>query len=264
MKSSLYFLFVVCVALTIASCKSVKLPSSISDKAAIKYTIQGEEGTNGSAVAYIPERKQYVCVIAGNVSYPLEIFDATGKSIANGKAGVDSRGLWYNPNTKQIEGNGYDDTGIYSYSFSTSGEELRSNIEMLRNGMIQPNDQVVGVYDPDENEILYLEGDRVIRYSRSAFTRSGSLGLDIPSGSNVNETTLGYTGIPKAELCLLDHSKKELLFFDKATGNFTKSIALPASFVTDSWFRWSFANGRVWSYDVMSRTWTGYVVFKAK
>lgn len=264
MRNTILFTSMMALCLAFTSCSSVKLPSSITDKSTISYTIQGESGTNGSAVAYIPERKQYVCVIAGNATYPIEIFDASGKTIASGDAGVDSRGLWYNPSTKKVEGNGYDDAGIYTYSFSTSGDELRSNIEMLRNGMIQPNGQTVGAFDPDENEILYLEDDRVIRYSRSAFTRSGSLGLDIPNGSNINETTLGYTGIPKAEICLLDHAKKELLFFDKSNGNFTKSLALPASFVTDSWFRWSFANGRVWSYDANARTWTGYLVYKAK
>src|SRR5688572_18727949 len=68
------------------------------------YYVHGEGGANGLTVTYNNNNDYYYCVQAGNADFPLELFDGSGNMILSTTAKVDARGLWYNPQTKCLEG----------------------------------------------------------------------------------------------------------------------------------------------------------------
>jgi hypothetical protein len=112
---------------------------------AFSYEFQSAEGTNASAVTYIPQLKLYVTCIAGNADYPMEVFDANGKTITSIPCGMDLRGLWYNPGTRCLETNGYGDQGWFSMQIGGNGVPT-GEWSNIRTGQKQPNEQSVLSY----------------------------------------------------------------------------------------------------------------------
>src|SRR6266480_648241 len=80
----------------------------------ISYTYILTDGTNASGVAYNPNFDIYYAVIAGNSGFPYETFNSSGTSLHQTTAGFDFRGLWWNPNTGEVEGNGYFTNGLWT------------------------------------------------------------------------------------------------------------------------------------------------------
>ncbi|MGH2553518.1 MAG: hypothetical protein ACRDEB_07370, partial [Chitinophagaceae bacterium] len=56
-------------------------------------------GTRGAAVVWHPVQNKYYAAFAGNMGYPLAIFNAAGKRLSDEyqTTMVDMRGMWYNP-----------------------------------------------------------------------------------------------------------------------------------------------------------------------
>lgn len=121
-------------------------------------------GTRGASVAWHPVFKKYYACFAGNADYPLAVFDATGKRLSGENMTVllDTRGLWYNPATKLICGNGHGDLGWFSYMLDKTG--LPTDITMIRNNMHQPFAQSVGVFNTSDKQVLFLHGSQVYMY----------------------------------------------------------------------------------------------------
>src|SRR5688572_23830945 len=101
-------------------------------------------GTRGASVAWHPVFKKYYASMAGNAQYPLCIFDAAGKRISPDSlnAEADVRGLWYNADKKNIQGNAYDENGWFSYDHDAKG--MIREVQFLTEEMTQPNAQCVG------------------------------------------------------------------------------------------------------------------------
>src|SRR5262245_58419425 len=55
-------------------------------------------GTRGASIAWHPLQKKYYAAMAGNIAYPLCIFDVKGQRISpdSQSCNMDVRGLWYN------------------------------------------------------------------------------------------------------------------------------------------------------------------------
>lgn len=222
----------------------------------ITLTFTSDEGTNGSAVVWDSYRNIYYAVIAGNSAYPLESFSENGKPLQSGQTFVDVRGLWYNTKTKNLEGNGPGETGIFNIITNDTGLPETSNVIIA--GQFQPDYQSVGAFDSKKQLIYYYYDGMIYFYKRKAGKSAGSIEIrNCPKDfESINTTSLIFTGRKGEEFGLLDIDKKVYLFDLK--GNYKATIELPEDAITYKIFRFSFANGKVWLYDVDSRTWSGY------
>jgi gliding motility-associated-like protein len=229
----------------------------------ITYTFILTNGTNASGVAYNPNFDVYYALIAGNSGYPLETFAADATPLFQTETGFDSRGLWWNPLLGQLEANGFNAFGIHSFDLDANGFALNTGVNVFT-GLNQPDVQSCGDLDYDANEILYYDEGMVHRYDREDNSFLGSYALTgIPAPlTEINSTTIIYTGCPEHEIGILDYVNKRVYFFDKSDGSYTFTSQLPETTVTNSLFRFSFANNHVWLYDLATRTWSSFRVFE--
>src|SRR5438477_1321350 len=98
----------------------------------------------------------------------MAVFDATGKRLSDDDqtAMIDTRGLWYDPARKLICGNGHSDEGWFSYKLD--GKGILSDVDIITEGMNQPNEQSVGTYNPAGKTILYVYQSQVFMYNGDA------------------------------------------------------------------------------------------------
>jgi hypothetical protein len=227
-----------------------------------RYEMVQEDGNNGSAVAWNGQAKVYVAVIAGNESFPMEIFDAQGKAIAQSQAGWDWRGLWYNPLAGGFEGNAAGEGGWAT--FTLDREYLFSTIRTLREGQYQPDFQSVGAFDVKKNQVVFLDYsvDGLAMYSHKNPKKVKQLRLDFATSDlgNINSTTVGYTDHANYEFVLLDYSLGKLVFFNRS-GDETASAMLPDGAPLPDMFAFSFTNDRAFLYDKEARVWHAYKVW---
>lgn len=228
--------------------------NSYTAKKDMTLKFKGDDGTNASAVVWNPDKHVYYSVIAGNADFPLETFSQSGNVQYTGTAGVDSRGLWYNSSTAKLEGNGYGDVGYFSCNLNASGEPRSP--EVTYSGQNQPDGNSVAAFD-GKKLYYYYEG-KIYSYSTKGKTGKSFELKSLPAGTSVlNATTVVYTGRKGEEFGLLDYDAKRVYLVDKK-GNYKASVILPSSAVTHDMFRFSFANGKIWLYDVDTRSWTSY------
>jgi gliding motility-associated-like protein len=218
-------------------------------------------GTNASGVAYNPNFNIYYAGIAGNSGFPLETFDNVGNPLYQTNTGFDMRGLWWNFNLNQLESNGYNTFGVWSYDMNASGYALNTGTQVFT-GNNQPNAQSCGDYDCVNDEIIYYNSGVIMRRDRATNALIANLaitGLPVGTGS-INSYTIVYTDCLGHEYGILDYVNKRIYFIDKATGAYTAMSQLPVGTVTNSGFRLSWANEMVWLYNVADRTWYSFQV----
>lgn len=231
-------------------------------------------GTRGGAVAWHPLQKKYYAAFAGNVSYPLAVFNMAGKLLSGEDLTTieDLRGLWYNPKLKKICGNGYNDIGWFSYKLDAKG--IPEESEVYAAGMNQPGQQSIGVFNTKTNMVCFLDGQNIYVYNADAMQEEDStirLYPGISKKEDIDEDDDGeflsedysynvliYTGIPKAEFGLLNVIEKQVELYNRKTGLLTQKLKLPADLPTWPAFNFSYANGIYWAFDQETRTWTGY------
>jgi hypothetical protein len=217
---------------------------------------------NCSGVAYNPIQAKYYAVRAGNSSFPLETWSSTGTQLYTTSAGFDWRGMWWNPNTNQLEGNGYNTFGMWRANLDVSGNALSTGVSLFT-GMAQPDAQSCGDYDPIANEVIYYFNGRIYRYSRAtnaAINNYALIGCPVGFG-NINSTTVVYTGCVGKEIGILDYVNKRIYLFQKNTGIYMGMCQLPAAAVTSNSFRFSWANGYAWLFDLNTGNWYSYRIF---
>lgn len=233
-------------------------------------------GTRGASVVWHPVQKKYYAVMAGNAAYPLAVFDATGKRVSNDDLAAmnDSRGLWYNPAKKEINGNGFGETGWFKYVLDGKGIPTSASITL--EGSNQPDGQCVGAFHPVRKEVMFLYDGAVSLYALADGATSGSVKInwgkkkeskasegeseDESGGtpSAYNSTTVIYTGIKNAELGFLNKEKNTIELYDFVSGFLTKELPLPGNAVTEGSFNFAYTNGIYWLFNMQDRTWTGY------
>jgi hypothetical protein len=227
----------------------------------LKYQNQSK-GTYANTVVYNPKLKMYYAAYAGNATYPLETFDETGKQLYTTETGADLRGMWWNPETQKLEANCYQDGGLVTIQLKSNGY-AGGNPSPILTGRHQPDDQTSGAFDYDANEILYYMDGKLYKYSRETGDMRESIRLkNIPVDlDNIDYNALIFTGRARMEAGILNYVDKEVYFFDKATGELTKTLKLPSDAPTSDRMRFGFANNYLWLYDHDVRTWTGYKLF---
>ncbi|HLO37058.1 MAG TPA: hypothetical protein VK173_01070 [Lacibacter sp.] len=229
-------------------------------------------GANGASIAYHPKEKLYYAAQAGNMEFPLVIFNANGKVVSGEeqKTLIDVRGLWYNPKTKQLEGNAYKDFGWFSYDLNNNGIPVKLNRK--KEGSYQPDDNSAGVLNTDDNEVLFLDGLNIVCYSTEGADKRKSIQLHFGAMNENDATTLSvtdfeqtyntrsiiYTGTKGAEIGLLNVAKKQVELYDIKSGYMSQVIKLPIEFEVETYFNFSYSNGIYWVFDKQKRIWNGY------
>jgi hypothetical protein len=231
------------------------------------------KGTRGASVVWHPVFKKYYASFAGNARYPLAIFDAKGTLLSdnNLQTNADTRGLWYNPDTKLIYGNTYNENGWFKYTFNKNG--TIADVITIFEGMHQPGDQSVAVYHTANKKVLFLDQSKIKIYNPATAKEVGSLTFywgrtakegkpEEIDGNTINErynyTNLIYTGIKSMEIGVLNKDENQIELYDYKNGFLTMVLNLPDSAVTEYSFNFAYANGFYWLFDIENRQWVGY------
>jgi hypothetical protein len=229
-----------------------------------------EGGANGASVVYHPKEKLYYAAQAGNASFPLVIFDENGNVVSNSEQStlIDIRGLWYNPKTKDIGGNGYAQFGWFTYELDKKG--MVENIHVFKKGRYQPDDHSPGVLNTDDNEVLFLDGLNIVCYTTDGDEKrktiqlyigkktSGDAGTGSSFESDYNTRSLIYTGKNGSEIGLLNIARKQVELYSIKTGYMTKIVKLPLSFQPEAFFNFSYSNDTYWVFNKTTRMWNGF------
>ncbi len=229
----------------------------------------GQDGTRGANVAFNPVLKKYYAAFAGNAAYPLSVFDSKGKMLSGEdlKTEADLRGLWYNPITKTLQGNCYDDGGWINYKLDAKG--MPQSPTNLLEGTFQPGIQSVGVFDAIKKTVYFLKDNTIIGYNIKG-EEGKTITLTIVKGDDdmedallperYNNTTVIFTGLPKMEFGLYDTEAKTIELYNRATGKKTAIWQLPEDLpeAEKTNFNFSYCNGMVWLFDQEARAWYAY------
>lgn len=230
-------------------------------KATLTFTIKQEDGSNGAGVAYNPKKKIYYCAMAGNASFPLEAF-SNGINIYEGITGFDARGLWYNEKDNTLEGNTYNNEGIYAINLDDKGVPTGFAEYKFPTGHSDGN--AVGTYDAATGTVLYFDNatGTVTRYKRTTGKLSGSpVALKkCPVAFTDLNSAMIYTGEKGYEIGVYDFVGANIYFFDKK-GNYTAMSSLGSDAPYNEMFNFSYANGYVFLFDKDMKEWWGYQVF---
>lgn len=235
------------------------------------------DGANGGAVVWHPVTKKYYTTIIGNAIYAMGIYNANGKPFKeNIEAENDYRGFWYNPVSKRIEFNCYDSGGIGYFTLDGRGMVTAKNVAF--SGMNQPQDQNVGVYYPPGNHIIYLNTGTftVEKYSAKTGLPAGTLTtirvgckkqseadkMDVDTEASRwesrNMNSVQYTGMPKAELAILNYDDRIIELYDQKTGLMSsKYFKIPDSITIHLNFNFCYNNGLWWFFNKDERKWVG-------
>lgn len=234
-------------------------------------------GTRGAGVCWNPVTKKYYAAFCGNAGYPLAVFDATGKILSKDTLTTmnDIRGIWYNAASNKIMTNCYSSYGWASYELNKAGIPVGSSFKY--EGMYLPNEQCVGSFDNKLKQVFFLQGSRVIRYNTGTATASpaavdsvqihwGRKKADGPgddedatvTNEDYNYTNVIATGMPGAELGLLNTYLKQVELYDIKTGFLKQILKLPDTATAEQSFNFAYSNGIYWLFDMDSRIWTGY------
>lgn len=265
-RSILLFIFFLSVLAT--SAQPVKQLKKV-----LELKIPREGGANGATVAWHPAFKKYYAAMAGNVSFFIGVYDVNGKRLnaADQEALFDVRGLWYNPNTKTLQMNGYNDFGWAEYKLD--GKGFPTGIKNLYEEMHQPDEQSVGSFNPKEKLVYFFNGEgNLDKYSYADGDFISSIELHLGKTSkdeedysdnydvlqDYNNTTAVFTGIAKGEIGLLNHTNKEIELYDLKTGYITRKFTLPENAPVNSFLNFAYCNGVYWLFDKEHRIWMGY------
>lgn len=230
-------------------------------------------GTRGAAVAWHPVLKKYYAAFAGNMGFPMGVFDEKGKRVSDAELAtkVDLRGLWYDAATQKICANGYADAGWVAYQLDSKG--IPADYKVIKEGTYQPNDNSVGTYNNTRKAAYFLDGGKVsfykirAEYSDESVTihwgRKKSDGVADDENSyeakeGYNTTTAICTGYNKAEIGVLNITDRQIELYNEADGFMQQVLRLPEEAPVNDRFNFAFANGIYWLFDIDNRTWIGY------
>jgi len=228
-------------------------------------------GTRGASVVWHPLQKKYYAAMAGNAGYPMGVYDVTGKRLSPDSldCGADTRGLWYNPQQKQLQGNCYSDYGWFGYTLDAKG--LPADAAIFMEGMNQPDVQSAGTYSILRQQVQFLYDGHIYFYALSngglidsmqvhwGRTRAdGTSDEEEGTPENYNSTTVVYTGIKGAELGLLNITDMQVELYNIADGFLTRKLKLPEDAPMNATFNFAYTNGMYWLFNIEERVWTGY------
>jgi hypothetical protein len=232
---------------------AVKLPDSLVFATAATVT--------NTVLTWHPVHQRYYSARVGNAAFPLHTWLVSGgPSIAQSTTGIDTRGLWYNPNTGLVERNGFAAIGWATMDID-GGLNATNTFTSLFTGQLQPTTQAVGTYDPVTNTVLFYSAGVVQVRSRATGAVLSTLPLTgVPLVSIATDIMI-YTGQVGYEIGLLNVTAKQVLFFSRATGVYAGMSQLPAAAVTSTSYRMGYANDRFWLFNSVTKTWNAYCLW---
>lgn len=204
--------------------------------------------TNQAGVAYNPDKKLYYAVRAGSPNYTLYTYDETGTQVSANTAGFDFRGLWWNPNTSSLEGSGYAGNGYRIIDLDTNGYALSTGTNNPVSNY-QPNSQSQADYDYDLDLVIFYNNNTIYRTSRTTGDLISSIPITGLPSTTLNNTFVGYTGIPGKEVVIYNPAEKAVYFVDKTTGIYAGLVQLPVTAPGQGTLNTSYANGFIWITD---------------
>lgn len=240
----------------------------------MKLAIDRPGGANGANIAWNPVLKRYYAAQAGNEVFPLEVFDMHGNRVSSStlETMFDVRGFWYNPNTKTMQVNGYNDFGWAEYKLDNNGMPVAAR--KLSVAASQPDAQSAGAYDSKDNMLLFFDFSSISLEGHSMKTGATEKNIPLYLGiknkndydetvqnnikSYYNENAIVYTGIQHAEVGLLNYADKQIELYNIETGLMTKVLKLPEDAPVQASLNFSYCNGIFWLFDKTSRVWYGY------
>jgi hypothetical protein len=237
----------------------------------LELKIPREGGANAASVAWHPVQKKYYAAMAGNVSFCMGVFDISGKLLSAPELSTlfDVRGLWYNPATGTLQMNGYNDFGWGEYILNAKG--FPSDVTTLFSGLNQPDEQSVGAFDPREKLVYFFNEDGNIekydlktgQYLEQIELHLGQTEEDVDFDNydvfgDYNSTSIVFTGIPGAEIGVLNYTAKEIELYNIETGYKTRTLSLPGDAPAYQFLNFSYCNGIYWFFDKDTRIWKGY------
>lgn len=242
-----------------------------------RTTDDDKPGTRGAGVCWNPVTKKYYAAFCGNKEYPLAVFTPAGKLLSKEDLSTmqDIRGIWYNAVANKIMANCYSDYGWISYDLDKTG--IPTDYKTKFEGMNQPTDQCVGSYDSKLKQVFFLSGGSVVRYNtgsasanpvavdsihinwgRKKTDAAVSTEEEYDAMQNYNYTNVIATGIPGAELGLLNTTNKEIELYNIKDGFLKQRLKLPDTATTEASFNFAYSNGIYWLFDMDNRKWVGY------
>lgn len=253
-----FFLVAIVFAFVFTSCKTTSKINK-SPKKGLVLKFEQEDGANAAGVVFNPDKKYYYIAFAGNTMFPLETLDENGKNLNQTVTAFDLRGMWWNTQKNRLEANGYDNAGIVDLGIGEDGFPGADIIDITKNSY-QPDEQSVGAYDYDNDEIIFYKDGTVYRTKNYELNSKLELKGISDKLSNINEMTMIYTGIAKSEYGVYNYKAKQVYLFDKSSGKLTETVQLPSSAPKSDRFRFSYANAQIWLYDDDARAWNGYKI----
>ena len=267
-------LFIVLMALLNVSASAQETgpaPQTLQKIISLKTDRAGN--TDAAAVAWHPVQKKYYAAQAG-MDAPMMVFDEKGKKIAATglKTGVDVRGFWYNPATRTLQVTTAGNAGWYEYALDDRG--VPENRRKIGIETSQQDPQAVGAYAAGMNSVYFFDHNTASLESRMLSGLPGATKIKLQLGSAVkdgmgeetiakrkssyNQTTIIYTGIPHAEIGLLNIADKQVELYDGETGLMTQVLKLPQPAPVSASLNFSYSNDVYWLYDKAAKEWNGY------
>ncbi len=243
-------------------------------KPALILKIEREGGANGANIAWHPVQKKYYAAMAGNETFPMTVFDVNGKVLSsdNLETMFDVRGLWYNPTSKTLQANGYDNFGWSDYKLDGKGMPVSSR--KLSVATSQPDAQSVGAFDTKNNKLCFYDytmvsierhnmndgavADNIQLYLGAAKKENTTETSNNDLKDNYNQNAIIYTGIPKSEIGLLNVVDRQIELYNLANGLMTKVLKLPEDAPAEGSLNFCFTNGIYWLFNKSTREWHGY------
>ena len=234
---------------------AVKLPDSL--------IFTSTTANNSATVVWHPGKARYYSLRIGNATFPLETWVAgSSTSVCTATAGVDTRGMWYNPATDAIERNCFSAFGWATLDIDAASCATGAFTTIFP-GQLQATAQSVAAFDPVQNEVLtYAAATTSVQFrSRATGAVVQVLQLFGAPFFNVNTESIIWTGQAGYEIGLLDYVAKRVLLFNRATGALSGQCQLPAAAATNTLFRFCYTNNRVWLFTPTTRKWNAYCIW---
>lgn len=237
-------------------------------KLKLELKLIGEGGKNGATITYVPKYKTYYTLVAGNANFPIDVFDEKGRPIQTLGAGVDGRGIMFNPKYDVIDINTYAYHDLVSITFNQTEKNGKlvdgSQLEEIYEMDVQEEQSVVDL-DTAKNNYIYLDmfdsEIELLDTESGVFVKSLKISLPV-SKENINLTTVAYTGIKGGEYAVLNFVDQVVYLINSETGKVGATVKIPPTVKTLEMFNWGFANKHIWIFDQDKRTWFGFQIVK--
>ncbi|MCC7030330.1 MAG: hypothetical protein IT257_08490 [Chitinophagaceae bacterium] len=238
----------------------------------LELKVKPGAGTDGAGVVWHPGQRKYYAAMAGQANFPLTVYDEKGMQLTGDRlvTMTNLRGMWYNPNTKTIQTNGFATFGWREYDLDIDG--IPEGIKIIQQGQHQPGLDHVGTYNPVADVLYFLdteEGMRLAIYSMKTGNTRYNLTLHLQKVSELiseeeedtddeyNHTNALFTGIQNMEIALLNMTQKRIEFYN-LNGLMTATRALPPETIPEGTLNFAYANGIFWLFNKAQRQWDGY------